>query len=112
MNSDEVLWIRRFYAIIRTGGDYMSKNFSVDEMKQHIVSVLPSNSILTDYLYDINCFGNMIVKIKQNGTTHVFITDRGEIYHNDEMLCDSSCRYKEKEDTFSKLLQMIKNVLH
>ncbi len=90
----------------------MSKNFSVDEMKQHIVSILPSDSILFDFLYDEKCFGNMIVKIKHNGITHIFITDRGEIYHNGEMLCDSSYRYKEKEDTFPKLLQMIKNVLN
>ena len=89
----------------------MSKHFSVDEMKQHIVSILPSNSTLIDFLYDAKCFGNMIVKINQNGKAHIFITDRGEIYHNDEMLCDSSYQYKEKEDTFPKLLQMIKNVL-
>ena len=94
------------------GGDAMNKDFSVDEMKQHILSILPSNSILIDFRYDAKCFGNMIVKIKQNEIIHVFITDRGEIYHNDEMLCDSSYRYKEKEDTFPKLLQMIKNVLN
>ena len=61
----------------------MSKHFSVDEMKQHIVSILPSNSTLFDFLYDAKCFGNMIVKINQNGKAHIFITDRGEIYHND-----------------------------
>jgi len=90
----------------------MRKHFSVDEMKQHIVSILPSNSTLIDFLYDAKFFGNMIVKINQNGKAHIFITDRGEIYHNDEMLCDSSYQYKEKEDTFHKLLQMIKNVLN
>ena len=78
----------------------MSKNFSVDEMKQHIVSILPSNSTLINFIYDAKCFGNMIAKIKQNGKVHTFITDRGEIYHNDEMLCDSSYQYKEKKIHF------------
>jgi hypothetical protein len=90
----------------------MSKYFSVNEMKHFIISELPSDAILIDFIYDSKCFGNMIAKIKQNGKVHTFITDRGEIYHNNEMLCDSSYRYKEKEDTFPKLLQMIKIVLN
>lgn len=100
--------LRRFYAIIYMRGDFMSKYFSIDEMKQFIISALPSDAILIDFIYDSKCFGNMIAKIKQNGKVHTFITDRGEIYHNDEMLCDSSYQYKEKEDTFPKFLQMIK----
>ena len=90
----------------------MSKYFSIDEMKQFIISALPSDATLIDFLYDSKCFGNMIVKINQNGKTHIFITDRGKIYHNNEMLCDSSYQYKEKEDTLPKLLQMIRNILN
>ena len=89
----------------------MSKYFSIDEMKQFIISALPNDAILIDFIYDSKCFGNMIAKIKQNGKVHTFITDRGEIYHNHEMLCDSSYQYKEKEDTFPKLIQMIKSTL-
>ena len=53
----------------------------------------------------------MTAKIKQSGKVHTFITDRGEIYYNGEMVCDSSYRYKEKEDIFPRLIQMIKNTL-
>ena len=53
----------------------------------------------------------MVVRISQNGPSHVFTADKGVIYYNNEMLCDSSYRYYEKEDTFPKLLQMIKKVL-
>lgn len=87
------------------------KKIIIEEMKQHIVSVLPSNAVLIDFSYDFKCFGNMIVKINHNGKSHTFITDRGEIYRNDVMLCDSSYQYIEKQDTFLKLMQMIKNTL-
>lgn len=91
--------------------DDMSQHFSIDQMKQHILSVLPSNSLLIEFIYDKKHFGNMIVKIKQNGIIHTFTTDRGEIYYNNQMLCDSSYQYIEKQDTFNKLLQIIKNIL-
>ena len=89
----------------------MRKKFTIEEMKQCIISVLPSNAMLIDFLYDSKCFGNMIVKIKQNRINHTFITDRGEIYHNKKMVCDNSYQYKENEDTFSKLIQIIKDTL-
>lgn len=90
----------------------MSKKFTIDEMKKYIISVLPNDAILIDFIYDSKYFGNMIVKINQSGKSHTFITDRGEIYHNGAMLCDSSYRFTEKEDTFPKLIQMIKNLLN
>ncbi|MBP3478882.1 MAG: hypothetical protein J6K03_05285 [Oscillospiraceae bacterium] len=89
----------------------MSKYFSVDEMKQFVISALPSDAKLIDFTYNSKCFGNMTAKIKQSGKVHTFITDRGEIYYNGEMVCDSSYRYKEKEDIFPRLIQMIKNTL-
>lgn len=79
--------------------------FTVDEMKQQIASVLLSNDSLIEFTYSVDHFGNMVVKIRRNRETHIFTTDRGEIYHNTKMLCDSS--YLDKEDTFTKLLQMI-----
>ena len=87
----------------------MDRKFTIDEMKQFIISALPSDAILVDFIYDSKCFGNMIVKIKQNKKLHTFITDRGEIYHNNVMLCDSS--YQCQEDAFFKLLQIIKSAL-
>lgn len=83
------------------------KKITIDEMKQHIISVLPDNVTLIDFSYDAKCFGNIIAQIKKRGKTHTFIADRGEIWHNKTVLCDSSYQCREKEDTFSKLLQMI-----
>lgn len=79
--------------------------FTVDEMKRQIASVLPDNAGLIAFTYSADYFGNMVVKIRRNKAIHIFTTDRGEIFHNKKMLCDSS--YLDKEDTFTKLLQMI-----
>ena len=89
------------------------KKFTIDEMKEIIISVLPSNAVLVDFVYDYKWFdnSNMIVKIRKNGEEHTFLTDKGAIYHNNIMLCNSSYRYLEKEDTFSKLIEMIQNAL-
>jgi len=48
----------------------MSKYFSVDEMKQTIISALPGHAILMDFICDARFFGNMVAKIKQNGKVH------------------------------------------
>ena len=89
----------------------MSKKITTDEMKQYIISILPDDATLVNVSYSSNSFVNMIVEIKQNGKLHTFITDKGEIYHNNTMLYDSSYQYFEKNDTFSKLIQVIKDVL-
>ncbi len=85
----------------------MSNSITVDEMKRHIVSILPENASLDEFLYDAQCFGNMIVRINKDGKLHTFVTDRGEIYHDKVMLWDGYYHYKEKQDNFRKLLQVI-----
>lgn len=40
------------------------KKITIDEMKQHIISVLPDNVTLIDFSYDAKCFGNIIAQIK------------------------------------------------
>jgi hypothetical protein len=55
--------------------------------------------------YSEKVFGNLVVVIEVAKVRHTFTTDRGEIYHSGKTY---SYHYIEKQDTFSKLLQMIK----
>lgn len=90
----------------------MSKKITVDEMKQQIKSILPEGAILDEVSYCPEIFGNIVVRMTLNGVSHIFTTDRGEIYHNTEMLCNSSYHCIGKDDTFSKLLEMINMVIN
>ena len=50
-----------------------------------------------------------IVEIEFSNVTHTFTTDNNGIYHNGIQVCDSSYHYLEKEDKFSKLMNIIKD---
>ena len=84
------------------------QNLAVDEMKHCIITVLPESAHLEEFSYNPECFGNVIACINQYGKRHVFLTDRGEIYHNNRMIYDSSYDCNENEDTFQRLLQIIR----
>jgi len=83
-----------------------------NEMSLTIKKILPAGFTLISFEYDQKHFGNMIAKIQSASGIYTFVTDRGEIYCNDKMICDSSYHYFEKEDTFPKLLSIIKNELN
>lgn len=83
-------------------------DFAVDEMKKHNISILPTDAKLIEFSYDDKCFGNMVVKIKQNGKLYAFTTDRGEIYHNNKMLFGNSYHNTGEADTFTKLIEGIR----
>ena len=80
-------------------------------MLEMIKALLPTNASIVLFDYNKKFFGNIVLKLEIGKDKHTFITDRGEIYHNGKMLCDSSYHYTEKEDTFPKLLQLIKQEL-
>ena len=82
-----------------------------NEMLEMIKALLPTNATVVSFDYYGKVFGNIVLKLEIGKDTHTFITDRGEIYHNGKMLCNSSYHYTEKEDTFPKLLQLIKQEL-
>lgn len=100
---------------MRKGGVIMifqkKKNQEYNEMEKAIQTILPHNAKLINFEISSRYFSNMIVHIESNGIVHKFTTRRGTIYHNDQELCDSSYHYTEKEDTFPKLLEIIKEVL-
>ena len=80
-------------------------------MMEIIKTLLPTNAAVVSFDYNEKVFGNIVLKVEIEKDIHTFITDRGEIYHNGKMLCDSSYHYTEKEDTFPKLLQLINKEL-
>ena len=80
-------------------------------VKERILFHIATNATVVSFDYNEKVFGNIVLKLEIGKDTHTFITDRGKIYHNGKMLCDSSYHYTEKEDTFSKLLQLIKQEL-
>ena len=83
------------------------KNDTLDEVK----AILPAEANLVSFDYNGKVFGNIVVEIEIAKIKHTFTTHRGDIYHNGKMLCNSSYHYIEKEDTFPKLIQIIKQEL-
>ena len=91
-------------------------------MYDRLISIIPSEITIVLFEYYPKIFGNIVVELESHNSKHRFITDRGEIYHNSQMsgentwkskmCCDSSYMYFEKEDTFPKLLQVIKQELN
>ncbi len=92
------------------------------EMYDKLISIIPSGITIVSFEYYPEMFGNIVVELESHNSKHRFITDRGEIYHKSQMsgentwkskmCCDSSYMYLEKEDTFPKLLQVIKQELN
>ena len=81
------------------------------KMKSAINTILPAEIKIESFDYNTRCFGNIVVELSAPDGKHTFTSDRGEIYHNGKMLCDSAYLWSEKTDTFSKMLQIIKHEL-
>ncbi len=92
-----------------------------NEMRENLIKILPKDITLVSFEYYPKIFGNIVIKLNSPTGEHKFVADRGEIYHNikitgDEFWrtkfsCDNSYIYLKKEDTFNKLLQVIKKEL-
>ena len=66
-----------------------------NDMLNALKAVLPTEATLVSFDYNGKVFGNIVVEIEVAKIMHTFVTDRGEIYHNKKMICDSSYRYTE-----------------
>ena len=66
------------------------------------------NAELISFEYRKQVFGNMVVKMRKAETVYDFVTDRGEIYYNNSLVCDASYHQAGKSDTFSRLVEIIK----
>lgn len=80
----------------------------LNEIKDFLIT---NNAELLQFMYYPKIFGNIIVKVKFANIEHTFTLDRGEIYHNDNMLCDSTYHVQGKSDGFPKLLEVINKEL-
>ncbi len=82
------------------------------EYTEFVNAVLPVGACLVSLEYFSKLFDNDFkIEIAYNGSKHVFYSTKGWIYHNDELNCDSSYHYLEKESTFGKILEIIKQAL-
>lgn len=65
------------------------------------------NCELVEFSYYRKVFGNIVLKIKIEEQEFCFITDRGEIYFNSELLCSYEYIRKENKTTPQKLLELL-----
>ncbi len=82
------------------------------EMVEILRSILSAEIAIVSFEYNTKFFGNILVELSTPTGKHKFVIDRGDIYHNGIMLCNSSYLYLEKESSFSKLLKLIKSELN
>ena len=80
-----------------------------EQYRSFLLPILPADATLNVF----RCVKrDFIVEIEFQGKIHTFTTDNNGIYHNGIQVCDSSYHYLEKEDTFNKLIAIIKNEIH
>lgn len=65
------------------------------------------NFEVIEFNYYKKIFGNIVLKIKKEEKELNFITDRGDIYCNSELLCNYDYIRKENKKTTDKLLEMV-----
>lgn len=65
------------------------------------------NFEVIEFNYYKQIFGNIVLKIKKEEIELNFITDRGEIYCNSELLCGYEYLRNENKTTPQKLLELI-----
>ena len=74
-------------------------------------NILPIGASVLSFKYKDNLFNEeILVEIKSADESHVFHTIKGNIYYNNRLYCNSSYHYLEKESTFGKLLDVIKQI--
>lgn len=84
------------------------ENKMIDEINKFLIS---HNAKLLRFEVNYKAFGDLVVEIEFNNIKHLFIIDKGEIYHNQKFLCNNSYHEVDKNDTFPKLLEMIEKEL-
>ena len=62
---------------------------------------------MINFKYYYKIFGNIVLDVEFRNIMHRFVTDRGEIYHNEKFVCDNSYHVAGKNDTFEMLIKVI-----
>lgn len=65
------------------------------------------NCEVMDFQYFEKVFGNIVLKIQYRGSQLSFITDRGDIYCNNKLICNYEYIRTENKSTPRKLLEII-----
>lgn len=65
------------------------------------------NFEVIEFNYYNKIFGNIVLRIKKEDKELNFVTDRGEIYCNSELLCNYEYLRKGNKTTPQKLLEVI-----
>lgn len=80
----------------------------IEKIKKEISNlVLKYNGELVNFEYHKKVFGNIVLEIKCNEKSLCFVTDRGEIYCNGQLLCTYDYLRNENKTTPQKLLEII-----
>lgn len=81
------------------------------EMIHTIENILPIGASVLSFNYKGNLLSEEIfVEIRCADKSHIFHTIKGNIYYNNRLYCNSSYHYLEKQSTFGKLLDVIKQI--
>ena len=81
----------------------MEKNFKLE-----LTKILDKYGCeLIDFHYYKKVFGNIVLKIVLKDKELNFVTDRGEIYCNGELLCNYDYLKNENKTTSQKLIELM-----
>ena len=67
------------------------------------------NAKIIKFEYYKRIFGNFIIEIEYNDKIYNIVTDKGDIYLNNQLICDSSYHIAGKDDTIEKILEILNN---
>lgn len=64
-----------------------------------------------NYIHYKKFFGDFVVDIKYKDQKHTIITDRGDVYLDSRLICNSSYHVAGHDDTFSTMLNVMQENL-
>jgi len=74
-------------------------------------TLIKYNADLVSFEYYYKVFGNIVIEIEHEGQKHIFVSDRGEIHHNQELVYDKSITENGHYDPFSFIIKAIEREL-
>lgn len=82
------------------------------QMRTRLASFLSMHHAdLISFSYSPEYFGNIAVSVEYEGVVFAFCTDRGEIYCNNEFVCNNAYHTPGRDDTLDKLIEVIQSRL-
>lgn len=66
---------------------------------------------IVSFSYYPKIFGNIVVTVSFGSSVYEFITDRGDIYCNKQLICDNSYHIPGRSDTVDKLIEVMRRFI-